>query len=104
MMLVVVLDKICTPPERDFIRKLVQGNYLLICNLLLLLYWLVSILPFFTITSKDYNKAVGVNPMEFSVVLLKPEYKKWLLVSIFVSVIIVLRSQVVNQINFANVF
>jgi hypothetical protein len=92
--MLVLLDKICPPPERDFIRKLVQGNYLLICNLLLLLYWLVSLLPFFTITSKDYNKAVGVNSIEFSIVLLKPEYQKWLLVSIFVSVIVVVKKSI----------
>lgn len=43
---------------------------------------------------------MDINPVEFSIALLKPEYQKWLLVSIFVSVIIV----VVNQVNFSNLF
>jgi len=97
--MLIVLDKFCLP-ERNLIRKLTQGNYLLTCNILLLLFWLVSLLPFLTTTSKNYNNAMDINPVEFSIALLKPEYQKWLLVSIFVSVIIV----VVNQVNFSNLF
>lgn len=62
-------------------------SYVQLSAVLILLYWLISLLPLFTLPHDFFHHAgIGIDRRNHGFIV-NPEYQKWVLVSIFVSVI-----------------
>lgn len=70
----------------DIPKNWLEGhvNYIHISALLILLYWFISLLPFFAISPGLFERSSTLR--EHEVFILNNEYEKWGLVSILVTV------------------